>query len=29
VRGASAPPVVEDGSLRLIGFISRRHILAA
>jgi CIC family chloride channel protein len=29
VRGASALPVVEDGSLRLIGFISRSHILAA
>jgi CBS domain-containing protein len=29
VRGASALPVVEDGSVRLIGFISRSHILAA
>jgi CBS domain-containing protein len=29
VRGASALPVVEERSLRLIGLISRSHILAA
>ncbi|MEO6056245.1 MAG: chloride channel protein [Gemmatimonadales bacterium] len=29
VRGATAVPVVEEGSLRLIGLISRSHILAA
>jgi hypothetical protein len=29
VRGASALPVVEAGSLRLIGLVSRSHILAA
>jgi CIC family chloride channel protein len=29
VRGASALPVVEEGSLRLVGLISRSHILAA